>query len=374
MTKPILMAVDDHSHDLETIQRELLKRYGADYDVLAERSAASALQRLEEMRATDAQVAILLAAFEMSAMSGIAYLEQAHEPHPRAKRVLLLTHSVRWGDRSASQPIVTAVSLGQIDRYTTKPSASQDEQFHRLITELLHEWRRPGQGQREMVTIVGERLGDRSYELRDLFERNGHPFTFIEKDSDEGRALLQHVGHPDGPFPVVILRDGQALADPSREEIVAGFLGTHDSIEGGPYDLTIVGAGPAGLSAAVYGASEGLRTLVVEREAIGGQAGTSSLIRNYLGFPQGISGAELTNRAFDQAWLFGAQTCIMRAATDLRMEGPDRILALSDGREIVSRAVVLAMGRATNGWESPVWRGSLALESVTGALSPRHRR
>jgi thioredoxin reductase (NADPH) len=342
--KPMLLAVDDHIQDLETIQQELLKRYGADYDVLAERSASSALQRLEELRAEGARVGILLAPLEMSAMSGMSYLEQAHRLHPHAKRVLLLAHSVRWGDRSTSQPIVTAISLGQIDRYTTKPSASPDEQFHRVITELLQEWQRPGPGQRELVTIVGARAGDRSYELRDLFERNGHPFTFIEKDSDEGRALLQQVGRPDGPFPVVLLRDGQALTDPSGEDIVVGFLGAHDSIEGGLYDLTIVGAGPAGLSAAVYGASEGLRTLLVEREAIGGQAGTSSLIRNYLGFPQGISGADLTNRAFDQAWLFGAQTSIMRAATGLRMEGPDRILTLSDGREIVSRAVVLAMG------------------------------
>jgi thioredoxin reductase (NADPH) len=361
MTKPILMAVDEHRHELETIQRELLKRYGADYDVVADHSAVAALQRLEELRAAGVQVAVLLAAFEMSAMSGIAYLEQAHRLHPHAKRVLLLMHSVRWGDRSASQPIVTAVSLGQIDRYATKPGASPDEQFHRLITELLQEWQRPGQGQREMVTIVGGRLGERSYELRDLFERNGHPFTFFEQDSDEGRAHLQQVGHPDGPFPVVILRDGQALTNPSSEEIVVGFLGAHDSIEGGLYDLTIVGAGPAGLSAAVYGASEGLRTLVVEREAIGGQAGTSSLIRNYLGFPQGISGAELTNRAFDQAWLFGAQTCIMREATDLRVNGLDRLLTLSDGREIVSRAVVLAMGASYQRL------GILSLEALVGA-------
>jgi thioredoxin reductase (NADPH) len=361
MTKPILMAVDDHIHDLETIQRELLKRYGADYDVLADHSAAAALQRLVEVRAVDAQVAILLASLEMVAMRGIDFLEQAHELHPHAKRVLLLTHSVRWGDRSASQPIVTAISLGQIDRYTTKPGVSPDEQFHRLITELLHEWQRPGQGQREMVTIVGERLGGHSYELRDLFERNGHPFRFYEKDSNEGRALLQHVGRLDGPFPVVILRDGQALTDPTKEEIVVGFLGAHDSIEGGPYDLTIVGAGPAGLSAAVYGASEGLRTLVVEREAIGGQAGASSLIRNYLGFPQGISGAELTNRAFDQAWLFGAQTCIMRQATGLRMNGLDRVLTLSDGREIVSRAVVLAMGASYQRL------GIASLEALVGA-------
>ena len=342
--KPILMAVDDHIQDLETVQRELLKRYGADYDVLANHSAASALRQLAEMRAAGAPVAILLAAREMDAMSGIAYLEQARQLYPHAKRVLLLPHSIRWGDRSTSLPIVTAISLGQIDRYTTKPVASPDEQFHRLITELLWDWQRPGQGQREMVTIVGERLSERSYELRDLFERNGHPFTFIEKDSDEGRALLQHIGHPDGPYPVVILRDGEALTNPSRDEIVVVFLGAHDSIEGGPYDLTIVGAGPSGLSAAVYGASEGLRTLIVEREAIGGQAGASSLIRNYLGFPQGISGAELTNRAFDQAWLFGAQTCIMREATGLRMEGHDRVLVLSDGREIISRAVVLATG------------------------------
>ncbi len=155
--KPVLMAVDDHMQDLETIQREPLKRYGADYDILADHAAASALQRLDELRAVGVQVAILLAALEMDAMTGIDYLEQAHKLHPYAKRVLLLKHSVRWGDRSASQPIVTAISHGQSDSYITKPTASPDERFHRLITELLQEWQRPGQ--REMVTIVGERLG-----------------------------------------------------------------------------------------------------------------------------------------------------------------------------------------------------------------------
>jgi len=340
-TKPILIAVDDQTQAIETVQHELLKRYAADYEVICESSAAAALQRLGALRVAGAQVAILLAALQMDAMPGIEYLEQAHELYPHAKRLLLIP----WGNRSASKPILKAISLGQIDRYTPKPTpaAHVDEQFHRLVTELLQEWQRQQQAPREVVTIVGERWVARSYELRDLLERSGLPFRFLEADSDAGQALLQRVGQPQGPFPVLIRFDGLVLTAPSNEAAAAALGAREVSIDG-LFDLVVVGAGPAGLSAAVYGASEGLRTLVVERDTIGGQAGTSSLIRNYLGFPFGISGAELTNRALDQAWSFGAETSVLRPVTDLRLAGSNRVLVLADGTEIVSRTIVLAMG------------------------------
>lgn len=339
MTKPILMAVDDQFQDLETIRRELLKRYAADYEVLCEASPASSLQRLAALRTAGAQVAVLLVAHNMAAMAGLDYLEQAHELCPHAQRVLLMSR----GNRSTTKPVLRAISLGRLDRYGIKPTRSPDESFHRLITDILQEWQRQQHAQTELVTIVGERWNARSCELRDLLERSGLPFGFYETDSDEGQTLLQQVRRPEGPFPVCIRFDGEVLTDPSNEE-AAVALGARHSFEEGIFDLAIVGAGPAGLSTAVYGASEGLRTIVVDRETIGGQAGTSSLIRNYLGFPLGIRGAELCSRALDQAWSFGAETSVLREAIALRRGGPGHVLTFSNGTEIVSRAVVLAMG------------------------------
>ncbi len=338
MAKPILMAVDTHSQDLELIQRELLKRYADDYDVICEQSAEASLERLARLPA-EARVVILLAASELGSMTGVTYFARAHEFYPHALRVLLIP----LGNRSGLRPVLKAISVGQFDRYAIKPTRVPDEEFHALIAELLRDWQRRQQEGHEIVTIAGDRWNPRTAELRDLLARAGLPYKFHQADSDEGRALLQRIGRLAGPFPVLIRFDGQVLAAPSNEQ-VALALGVRHSFEKGTFDLAIVGAGPAGLSAAVYGASEGLRTILVEREVIGGQAGTSSLIRNYLGFPLGISGADLTNRALDQAWSFGAETSVLREAIDLRVEGRDRILAFSNGTEIVSRTIVLATG------------------------------
>jgi len=339
MTKPILLAVDDNAQDMAIIQRELRKRYGEDYEVICEQSPEAALQQLETLHTAGAQVLILLAARDMAAMSGLDYLARAHNLYPHAKRVLLIP----WGNRSETKPILREITLGQIDRFATKPSRSPDEPFHELITELLMEWQRQSYTRRTVATIVGDQWNARSAEMRDILERSGLPFEFLDRDSDRGRELLQQVACLDGPFPVLIRFDGKALTNPSNED-VAVVLGARHSREDGVFDLAIVGTGPAGLSAAVYGASEGLRTIVVERDTIGGQAGTSSLIRNYMGFPFGISGAALTNRALDQAWSFGAETSVVREAVDLQVDGHNRILVFSHGKPIVSRTIVLAMG------------------------------
>ena len=267
---------------------------------------------------------------------------------------------VPWGNRSESKPLLKAVAVGQFDRYAVKPSHAPDEAFHALITELLRDWQRRQQAAREIVTIVAERWSGRAAEIRDLLARGGLPFKSYEADSEDGLALLQRLGRPDGPFPVLIRFDGLVLTAPANEE-VALALGVRHSDDKGRFDLAIVGAGPAGLSAAVYGASEGLRTIVVDRDSIGGQAGTSSLIRNYLGFPLGISGADLTNRALDQAWSFGAETSVLREAIDLRAEGRDRVLVFSNGTEIVSRTIVLAMGASYQRLGIP------SLEALVGA-------
>jgi len=356
MAKPILMAVHDQTRELEIIQREL-GRYTADYEVICEESALSAVESLQVLRKTArAHVLVLFAAAEMTAMPGIDFLQRAHELHPRARRVLLIP----WGNRSASKPILKAISLGRIDRYATQPSRSPDESFHHLVTELLCESQRHQHAEPKVVTVVGERWAPRSHEFRDLLKRSGLPFAFHSCDSEEGRALLQQVQHPAGPFPVLIRFDGQVLTNPTDEQAAAA-LGARHSSEEGTFDLVVVGAGPAGLSAGVYAASEGLRTIIVDGETVGGQAGTSSLIRNYLGFPLGISGAELCNRALDQAWSFGAETSVLREATDLRGDGSERILTFADGTEIRTRTIVLATGAKYQRLGIP------SLESLVGA-------
>jgi thioredoxin reductase (NADPH) len=356
MAKPVLMVIHEQTRELSVLQRELAGRYADDYQIICMASAASALDRLDVLRVTaDAPVLAVFAAHEMTGMTGIQFLQRAHERHPHAQRVLLIP----WGNRSASKPILKAISLGRIDRYATVPGRSPDEDFHYLVTELLRDWQRKQYGRPTVVTVVGEQQAARSHEFRDLLQRSGLPYVFHAADSDQGRMVLQQVQRPDGPFPVLVRFDGEVLTDPTNEQ-AAVALGVRHSSEEGIFDVVVVGAGPAGLSAAVYGASEGLRTIVVDRETIGGQAGTSSLIRNYLGFPLGIGGAELCSRALDQAWSFGAETSVLRRATDVRSDGDDRVVILDDGRQIRTRAVVLATGASYQRLGVP------SLESLVG--------
>jgi thioredoxin reductase (NADPH) len=325
--------------------------------VIAEASASAALERLTALRGTtDAQVVALFAAHAMTEMTGIEYLQRAHALHPHAQRVLLIP----WGNRSATKPILKAISRGQIDRHATQPSRSPDERFHHLVTELLRDWQEQQHAQPAVVTVVGERWSPRSHEIRDLLQRSGLPFVFQDADSHEGREVLERIARPAGPFPVLVRFDGQVLTNPTTEE-AAVALGARHSSEEGTFDLVVVGAGPAGLSAAVYGASEGLRIIVVDRETIGGQAGTSSLIRNYLGFPTGVSGGDLAVRAYTQAWNFGAEYVYGNLATGLRPEGSQFVVTLAGGSEVRSRSVIIATGMAYRRLGIP------ALDTLTGA-------
>ena len=356
--KPVLMAVHDQAESLAVVGRELARRYADDYEVVAEPSPEAALARLEALRDAGAEVLVMLAAERMAGMTGTELLERAHELHPHAWRVLVLPH----GTRAQLKPVLRIISQGRVDRYAILPSCSPDEEFHHLVAELLHECQRLRHAQVEMVTVVAERWAARSYEFRDLMERNGIRGAFLDVDSPEGRALLERVGRPDGPFPVVVRFDGLVLTNPTNRE-AAEAMGANLGFRTLPrsYDLAVVGAGPAGLSAAVYAASEGLHTVFLEREAIGGQAGTSSLIRNYLGFPFGISGADLAARAVEQAWAFGAEIAVMHVVTGLRAEGDERVLTLVDGTEVTSRAVILATGASYQRLDVP------GLDALVGA-------
>ncbi|HEX6385024.1 MAG TPA: FAD-dependent oxidoreductase [Anaerolineae bacterium] len=360
--KPTIVAVDDEASSLAMIEQELRKRYGADYEIFCANSPVAALHSLKELREGGNRVAVVLAGCWMAEMDGADFIQRAHKLHPGARRGLL----VNWGDRTAAESIQYAMALGIIDAYSPIPWTSGDEAFHHFVTRFLEEWSREHQHQVEVVKVVGERWSRRSHELRDLLERNSIPYGFYDEDSKEGRTLLEQAQWLEEPLPVVILLDGQVLGNPSNTELANALVtSTIYDISGVPekevVDVVIIGAGPAGLSTAVYGASEGLWTVVVEREAIGGQAGMSARIRNYLGFPTGISGNELAIRAYQQAWLFGADFTFTQEAIDLETRANERVVVLSDGIKVAGRTVVLAVGVAYRRLQAP------GLEDLIGA-------
>jgi thioredoxin reductase (NADPH) len=339
MAKPVLVVVDDDDASLQALTRELESRYGAHYQVVSSSSAEVALARLAELKAAGADVPLVLADQQMPGMSGTQLLARVRDIFPTARRGLLIS----WGDRAAPAPFLEAAALGWLEFYLARPTWSPDEQFHRVVTGSLEEWWREQGGRGETVTVIGDDPSARVHEIRDLLARNNVPFGFYASDSPEGRAALRRlgVGHPAGP--VLSLDTGVVLVDPANAEI-AEALGLDVRPADETYDVVIVGAGPAGLAAAVYAASEGLRTALLEREAFGGQAGTSSRIRNYLGFPNGVSGVELAQRAYEQAWVFGTHFIYGNPATSLAQDRDLLVAGLRDGSEVKARAVVIATG------------------------------
>lgn len=334
--RPVILIVDDDQEVLWQLGAELAGRYGADYDVIWTTSAQEGLARVAD---DECQCALLIADQWMEEMSGVEFLSRAHELQPAAKRAVL----IEFADAFSAPSILQAMTLGRIDNYLLKPWVPSDDLLHPMVTELLSEWTRAVRGRVPMATILGEEWQARSHELRDLFDRNAIPYKFITRECEEGQRLAQKHGAQTCGLPVVVLHGGAVLIQPTNVEL-AQAVGVKTSAPDELFDLAIVGAGPAGLAAAVYGASEGLRVVVIERQAIGGQAGTSSLIRNYLGFPRGLSGSNLAERAYRQAWLFGTEFVFMQNATGLRSEGDQHVVTLSDGSEVRARSVVLASG------------------------------
>jgi thioredoxin reductase (NADPH) len=340
---PLLLVVEGGSSARERIRGELSRRYGADYDITCQRSAQAALTILDHRRHAGEPVALVLADQWLSDLTGEELLARVGELHPEAKRALLVEWGA-WGDRPTADVMLRAMALGRIDYYVLKPWRSRDEYFHRTITEFLHEWERATTSAPTELVLVAEPRAARSYELRQLLARNGVPHSVYPTDSERGRALLEDVDLAGTRAPVVVTLEGRALVDPTNAE-VAGAYGVDTELgDDADFDVAIVGAGPAGLAAAVYASSEGLRTLVIERQAIGGQAGSSARIRNYLGFARGVAGAELAQRAYQQAWVLGTRFLLMQEAVGLRPGESRHTLEIGNGSELTACTVLLATG------------------------------
>ena len=358
MTQPILLAVDENAADLAHIERELENRYGRHYEVVSAGSPDGALSQLERFATLDVEVALVLAGQWRAGEPGCRLLEAVHDLHPYAKRAVLVAWP-DWGDPKTGRAIFDGIAGGQFDHYVIRPSLSPDEQFHQTISMVLLEWAEANRAAPYTIRIVGESWTGRAYELREALEQCAMSHDFCLADSPEGRELVSAAG-VGAKLPLVVFPDGRFLENPTNQQI--------SESTGGPiapsqvnFDVIVVGAGPAGLSAAVYGASEGLSTLVIDKGGIGGQATSSSLIRNYLGFPRGISGRQLAQNAYSQAWVFGANFAFMQTVTDVAREDNQLYVTLSDGLRLRTLAVLLAMGVSYRRLGVP------ALEALVGA-------
>jgi len=358
MTAPILLAVHDDPARLGTLEEELRDRYASGYRIHATSSADEALATLERLAGEGEQVALVLAAQMLPGTPGTELHARARRLHPHSKRALVLPWGV-WNDRATAQVILDAMAVGSTDSHVLEPAPPRDEQFHQAISGLLLEWSRDQRVAPNTVHVVGDEWSGRSYELREVLQRCAIPHSFCLADSEQGRELLAGAGS-DAKVPLIVLPNGEVISDPTNRDLAEadGTALGHGEDE---FDVVIVGAGPAGLCAAVYGASEGLSALVIDEGGVGGQATSSSMIRNYLGFPHGISGGHLAMRAYEQAWIFRASFSFMSVANGLSRAGDRLLITLSDDRAVSARTVVLATGAAYRRLEVP------ELEALRGA-------
>jgi thioredoxin reductase (NADPH) len=342
---PVLFIVDADLQARAVAESALARRFGADYRVLTADAPQPGLDALERLAERGDQVALVAADLYLPGMDGVEFLERAHLLHRGASRALLVAMD-RHHTRIPLSELATlqrATALGRIDFSVVKGWVTPEEWLYPQVQEALSAWTVANRPRHVVYRIVGEQWSARSHELRDLLARNGVPFEFHPADSQPGRQLVRDFGIDVQRLPAVIRHDGSVLHRPGDAEVAAAHgITTTPSSE--VYDLAILGAGPAGLAAAMNGASEGLRTLVIEPWSIGGQAGSSSMIRNYLGFPRGISGGQLAHRAWEQAVLFGAEFVFTQQATGLRPRGDQRLITLSEGGTAVGRAVIIAAG------------------------------
>ena len=381
MTDPVLMVVDGDPGSLATLEGTLRRRYGHDYLIIGEATPGTALGRLRELRAAGRPVAVVLAAAAIAEPPAADFLAEARSVQPAAKRVLVIPRggpaapSLRVpvplvADRQAATPVLRAIAHGMIDSYLPAPGAGRDEGFHRAVSELLEEWAHDAAPVLPAVRIIAEQQSARAHELRDALARSSIPYAFHAAESADGRSWLARAGQDGSALPVLLTYTGEVLVDPPNDRVAAVF--GLASLPAATVDVAIIGAGPAGLSAAVYAASEGLSTLLLEREAIGGQAGSSSLIRNYLGFPRGISGASLATRAFEQAWSFGAIPSMAGPVTALQPTPGGFTLHLAGVRVSHARSVLITTGVSYRKLDAPGLDALLGAGVFYGATTSEH--
>jgi thioredoxin reductase (NADPH) len=336
MARPILLAIDDDINVLEAVVQDLRRQYGSTYRVMRAGSGQAALDTLQQLKVREEAVSLLLSDQRMPGMTGVEFLEKAREIYPDAKRVLLTAYA----DTEAA---IRAINTARIQYYLTKPWDPPEEKLYPVLDDLLADWNAGYQPKFDGIRVIGHRWSLKDHQLRSFLSRNHVPYRWLDAAaSDDAQTLLKERGLDPEVLPVVLFADGSALVDP-EQEVLAARVGLRTQAAQEFYDLIVIGAGPAGLAAAVYGASEGLKTLVIEPEAPGGQAGSSSRIENYLGFPAGITGADLGRRAHMQCVRFGAEFLTQRAV-GLRVDGQYRFVVLADGREVSSHVLLLATG------------------------------
>ena len=349
MAKPILLTVDDDPDVLRAIERDLRSQYGAEYRVISSDSPEGALDILKGLKVRNDSVALLLADQRMPHMDGVGFLQEARRIFPDAKRTLLTAYA----DTNAA---ISAINQTNLDYFFMKPWDPPSEHLYPQLDDLLDDWQASYRPAFQGIRVLGTRWSPRSYELRDFLARSHVPYQWIDVEGSandpETKRLLEALGPDASDLPVVLFSDGTKLLNGVPAE-VAQKVGFQTRAETSFYDLAIVGGGPAGLAAAVYGASEGLHTVMVEREAPGGQAGMSSRIENYLGFPSGLSGGDLARRAVVQARRFGVEILAPQEAVGVRVEGPYRIMKLADGNEISCHALMIASGVQWRRLEAP---------------------
>ncbi|MEO0737832.1 MAG: FAD-dependent oxidoreductase [Cyanobacteria bacterium J06649_12] len=338
MDKPVILTIDDDPAVLQTISRDLRKQYGERFRIVRADSGAKALEATQQLKLRGNTVALFLADQRMPGMSGVEFLSQGSEIFPKAKRALLTAYA----DTNAA---IDAINTAQLDYYLLKPWDPPEEKLYPVLDDLIHDWQATFKPEFQGVKVISDRWSPNSHALRDFLSRNQVPYRWLDIESNqEAQQLVTYAGEKDNPcLPLVLLPSGEKLVKPSTADL-AQQVGMQTEAAKPFYDLVIVGGGPAGLAAAVYGASEGLRTVMIEREAPGGQAGTSSRIENYLGFPVGLSGSDLARRAVTQAKRFGVEILTPQEAKAIRLEDNYRIITLSDGSEISCHALILAMG------------------------------
>ncbi|MEM9119212.1 MAG: FAD-dependent oxidoreductase [Cyanobacteria bacterium P01_F01_bin.56] len=339
VSKPIILSVDDDPDVLQAIARDLRRQYGDRYRIMRADSGAAALEIVQQLTLRNDTVALFLVDQRMPQMSGVEFLVQASQVFPEAKRVLLTAYA----DTDAA---IRAINGARLDYYLLKPWDPPEEKLYPALDDLVDDWLAHFHPEFQGIRVIGDRWSADSHRIKDFLARNQIPYRWLDIERDPNATkLLSYAELETSCLPLVLFADGEPQTQPSNLQI-AEKIGLQTQAENPFYDLVIVGGGPGGLAAAVYGASEGLRTVMIEREAPGGQAGTSSRIENYLGFPVGLSGSDLARRAVTQAKRFGVEILTPQEAVGMRVENNYRIVTLADGSELTAHAVILALGVA----------------------------